>query len=70
MKEENKMKYDDLTIHQKISLKGEFETNPKLENYWAVMLLWGFKKAIEYFLNDDLSILDPFEDLKRQIDAI
>lgn len=51
------MKYTDLTLHQRISLKGEFQTNPKCKNYYAIMVLWGFIKAIEYFLNDDLSIL-------------
>ncbi len=51
------MKYTDLTLDQRISLKGEFQVNPKCINYRMVMLLWGFIEAVEYFLNDDLSIL-------------
>ncbi len=51
------MKYTDLTIDQRIGLKGEFATNPECVNYKAVMALWGFVIAIEYFLNDDISIL-------------
>jgi hypothetical protein len=51
------MKYKDLTLDQRISLKGEFKTNPICENYKAIMLLWNFVKAVEYFLNDDISIL-------------
>jgi hypothetical protein len=52
------MKYRDLSLDQKISLKGEFKTNPICVNYNAAMILWGFVKAIEYFLNDDISILE------------
>jgi hypothetical protein len=51
------MKYTDLTLHQRISLKGYIETNPELRSYALVMVLWGFVKAIEYFLNDDLNSL-------------
>ncbi len=51
------MKYTDLTLDQRISLKGEFQVNPECINYRMVMLLWGFIEAVEYFLNDDLSIL-------------
>lgn len=49
--------YIDLMIDQKISLKGEFETNPICTNYKAIMLLWNFVVAVEFFLNDDISIL-------------
>lgn len=51
------MKYTDLTIHQRISLKGFFQTDKNLVNYRAVMLLWNFKTAVEYFLNDELNPL-------------
>ena len=51
------MKYNELTVDQKISLKGEFEKNPKCENYKVIMIMWNFVIAIEYFLNDDISIL-------------
>lgn len=54
------MRYIDLTLHQRISLKGEFKTDPALEIYGIIMLLWDFVKAVEYFLNDDLSILRPY----------
>jgi hypothetical protein len=49
------MKYTDLTLNQRISLKGYFQTEEGLERYNAIMVLWGFVKAVEYFLNDDLS---------------
>lgn len=52
------MFYTDLTLDQRISLKGEFETNPKCINYKAVMLFWGFGMAVEYFLNDNISVLE------------
>ena len=58
-------KYFDLTLDQRISLKGEFETNPDCIGYKAIMCLWSFIDAIEYFLNDDyLSFLrrEIFED--------
>jgi len=51
------MKYTDLTIHQRISLKGLFQTNEELKNYLLVWIVWGFVKAVEYFLNDDLEEL-------------
>jgi len=51
------MKYTDLTLHQRISLKGLFETDEKLVCYRAIVILWDFVKAVEYFLNDDISIL-------------
>jgi len=46
-----------LTLDQRISLKGEFETNPDCVCYKAVMVFWGFVDAVEYFFNDDISIL-------------
>lgn len=51
------MKYTDLTIDQRIGLKGQFETNPKMVNYKVVWLLWDFIIAVEYFLNDDINVL-------------
>ena len=51
------MKYIDLTIDQRISLKGEFHTNPACQQYHMVMILWGFVAAVEYFLNDNISAL-------------
>jgi len=51
------MKYSDLTLDQKIGLKDEFQTNPVCTNYRAIMILWNFVIAIEYFLNDDISKL-------------
>ena len=51
------MKYTDLTIDQRISLKGIFKTDKEWAAYGAIMLLWNFKIAIEYFLNNDMSIL-------------
>ena len=51
------MKYSDLTLDQRISLKGEFETNPECTNYLLVLRLWDFVTAVEYFLNDDVSVL-------------
>lgn len=52
------MKYTDLTLDQRISLKGWFETDKKLVQFRAIMILWDFVKAVEFFLNDDISILN------------
>lgn len=52
-----KRKYGDLTLHQRISLKGEIQTNPLLVQYKAIMWMYGFVIAVEYFLNHDLSVL-------------
>ena len=51
------MEYKELTLDQRISLKGFFQTEQGLERYNAVMILWGFVAAVELFLNDDPSIL-------------
>lgn len=51
------MNYEQLTINQKISLKGYFQTDRAMYRYGLVMMAFGFKKAIEYFLNDDLNAL-------------
>ena len=51
------LKYRDLTLDQKIGLKGEFQTNPECGMYKVVMALWNFVAAIEFFLSDDPSIL-------------
>jgi hypothetical protein len=48
-----------LTLDQRIGLKGEFETNKECAPYKVIMKLWNFIIAVEYFLNDDLSILTP-----------
>jgi len=52
------MHYNDLTLDQKISLKGLFQTDNNLHIYRAIVLFWGFVKAVEVFLNDDVSILE------------
>jgi hypothetical protein len=57
------IKYIDLTIDQRISLKGEFETSPIYTNYKAIMLLWNFVVAVEYFLNDDIFSFNYLKDL-------
>ena len=51
------MKYTDLTIDQRISLKGYFQTDIQCQNYKLVWMFWGFIKAVEYFLNDDINEL-------------
>ena len=51
------MDYTELSIHQKISLKGLFKTDPELSQYSAIMLLWNFKTAINFFLKNDINIL-------------
>lgn len=43
--------WQDLTIHQRISLKGFFQTEPALVNCKAIMKLWGWREAIDYFLD-------------------
>ncbi|MBN4061701.1 hypothetical protein JYU20_00705 [Bacteroidales bacterium AH-315-I05] len=51
------MEYNELTVHQKIGLKGYFREDPDFVNYRVVWILWNFKIAIEYFLLDDINIL-------------
>jgi hypothetical protein len=51
------MKYTDLTIDQRIGLKGEFITNPHCKNYRLVWIMWDFVTAVEFFLNDDINAL-------------
>lgn len=51
------MKYSDLTINQRISLKGYFESDKTLLPYKAIWMLWNFKIAVEYFLNGDINSL-------------
>ena len=50
------MKYSDLTLNQRISLKGMFMTDNNLKTYGIAMMMFGFKQAVEYFLNDDISV--------------
>ena len=52
-----KMKYTELNLDQRISLKGLFETEKELVQYRAISLLWDFVKAVEYFLNSDINAL-------------
>jgi hypothetical protein len=47
------IQYEDLTIHQRISLKGYFHTNSKLHAFKIVMKLWDFREAVKTFLNED-----------------
>lgn len=51
------MKYTDLTLMQRIHLKGFIQNDPQLAAYKSIWLLWGYVKAIEYFLNDDINQL-------------
>jgi hypothetical protein len=54
------MTYEQLTIHQRIGLKGFIQTEESLSSLRLVWMLWGFKKAVEYFLNEDLNELQPW----------
>lgn len=51
------MTYDELSIHQKIGLKGVFMNDQDLEIYRMVMVVWNFKVAIEFFLTGDYSVI-------------
>lgn len=63
------MKYEQLTIHQKISLKGIFtskkerrdigvrDSDEAFNGIHAIMILWNFKVAIEYYLTNDINKL-------------
>lgn len=51
------MTYKQLTIDQRIGLKGFFKTAPDLHAYRAVWVLWDFKTAVEFFLNNDINLL-------------
>lgn len=50
-------KYEDLTIHQRISLKGFFETDKTCAPFQAVKILWNFKVAVNFFLTNDINLL-------------
>lgn len=43
--------YSDLTLNQKIALKGYIRTEPCLHIYNTIWLLWGFKEAVNAFLS-------------------
>lgn len=51
------MFYQDLTLDQKISLKGFFFTDKEMYPYRIAMEFFGFKNAIDYFLTDDINVL-------------
>jgi hypothetical protein len=53
------MTYEQLTIHQRIGLKGLIQTEERLSPLRLVWMLWGFKKAVEYFFNEDINELKP-----------
>ncbi|WP_089688618.1 hypothetical protein [Catalinimonas alkaloidigena] len=63
---DSELRYFDLNLHQRISLKGYFEQMPELEDYLLVMTLWGFIPAVNYFLSDDLSVLGDTLTTMRQ----
>lgn len=47
------MGYKDLTLMQRIGLKGEIEKNQSLGAFRAVWLLWNFKVAVDAFLSNE-----------------
>jgi hypothetical protein len=51
------MTYSELTLHQRITLKGWFKTEPKLHPYNVAIVIFGFRAAIDYFLTDDINVL-------------
>lgn len=55
--ERNEMTYRDLTLDQRISLKGYFQSEKELHYYRLVSLFWNFVVAVEFFLNDDINPL-------------
>jgi hypothetical protein len=46
------LRWQDLTVHQRITLKGLFVTDEELSIYRAVWILWDYRKAIDLFFND------------------
>lgn len=46
------MRYEDLTIHQRISLKGFIKTWESLVPYYAIWILWDYRRAINCFLDE------------------
>ncbi len=52
------MKYEQLTLMQRIGLKGEIKTNSALQSIKLIWIFWNFKKAVEFFLNEDINELD------------
>lgn len=51
------MKYTDLSLNERIALKGFISRDPDLAPYKLIWILWDFKTAVEYFLNEDLNAL-------------
>jgi hypothetical protein len=51
------MKYEQLTIMQKIGLKGAIQTWPSLAHIKLIWVFWNFKIAVEYLLNEDINAL-------------
>lgn len=46
-----KLSWKDLTINQRISLKGFFYTEPELAPFKAIMIIFDYRMAIDIFLN-------------------
>ena len=49
------MSYQDLTLHQRISLKGYFQTEDYLDHYRISMLFFGFVDTVNWFLTGDIN---------------
>ena len=61
--------YENLTLHQRISLKGLFQSQKERRDIGivgndeafkclrAVQMLWNFKIAINYYLTNDINLL-------------
>lgn len=52
------MTYNGLTLMQRIGLKGEIQTNPKLAIYKAIWLLWDFRTAVNAFFMEQVQAIN------------
>lgn len=59
------MKYTDLNINQRISLKGIFMEGKIMNQCGLLMVCFNFKVAVEFFLNEDMDALEI--ELKKSI---
>lgn len=55
--DKNTGKYLNMTLDQRISLKGFFEENKDSNEYWLVMKVFGFVAAVNYYLGGNINIL-------------
>lgn len=54
---ENAKHYDQLTLDQRISLKGWFEEMKDSNEFWLVLKVFGFVVAVNYYIDGDINVI-------------